>query len=724
MIERSLAFGEHDGLIGTLCLPDAGVNGGAVASAGIILFNAGIVHRIGPHRINVTLARTLAAAGIASLRFDLAGLGDSARARGDNGFEAQAVSDLQAAMTTLGSATGLTQFGLFGFCSGAFHSYNTALADDRVTGVLIFDAYRYATWKSHLIRWSLRLRQHGVLRSGALLLGKLWTRLTGRRQSHGITNAAVPASSSAYIAEPTAKAPFARGMKQLLDRGVDIAMVFAGDGLEIYNYRQQFSDAFRRYRIADRIDIRFLPDIDHVATGRAAQAELIAAILPWTQRVARITAVETVQNLPAPSQGDVSKPDVIVLSRTVTGLETVRCLAKAGIRVHAIYFEKNDPVQFSRYCRAIYCDPAHQDDQHLLDFLITIAKDLGHRPIVVPTCDAHALLLARWRALLARSCQVMGASYAALSNVVNKDELHRETERAGLATIPTLVAPDVAAATTWSAIHPPPYLVKPFYAGVATARMTQKNRVVETRDALLAFLGSGTNESLIVQRLIRGGDGYIFDCYGYCNRQGQIVAMASKRRLHQHLPDYGTCSMGQIPASIEGHPEIEATIFADTRRLFQTVDYHGIFGVEWLLERDTGRIYLIDFNARPFMSIGHVAAAGLNLPALAYADMTGEDLSATDQTPRLKQLLGVNVLRDLESLQVRRANGTMRIAHWFRMVLRCRYFYYTDWRDPGPALARAREIFQHAVRYLTPWNKAVKATKSAEPADPAASAMR
>ena len=52
MIERSIAFGADGGLIGTLCLPSIpGANGSGV---GQILFNAGVVHRIGPHRINVT----------------------------------------------------------------------------------------------------------------------------------------------------------------------------------------------------------------------------------------------------------------------------------------------------------------------------------------------------------------------------------------------------------------------------------------------------------------------------------------------------------------------------------------------------------------------------------------------------------------------------------------------------------------------------------------------
>lgn len=286
MIERALGFGPGNGLVGTLCLPPA--ESGAGASAGIILFNAGIVHRIGPHRFNVRLARALARAGIASLRFDLASLGDSARASGELGYEAQAVSDLQTAMTALGAATGLERFGLFGFCSGAFHSYNTAQADARVAGILLFEAYRYATWKTRLIRLALRVRQHGVLATGLRLS---WTMLRQLAEKAHLLKAPEPLARAlglGYIADATTKEAFAQGVRGLLNRNIHVAMIYAGDGFEFYNYPAQFSDAFKHLGISERVTATFLPDIDHVATGTAAQDALLMHVLPWSAMLAGI----------------------------------------------------------------------------------------------------------------------------------------------------------------------------------------------------------------------------------------------------------------------------------------------------------------------------------------------------------------------------------------------------------------------------------------------------
>src|SRR5262249_32019788 len=60
-----------------------GPAGGGDPTRPLILFlNAGAVHRVGPNRMYVTLARAFAERGLTSARIDLGGLGDSAPAAG------------------------------------------------------------------------------------------------------------------------------------------------------------------------------------------------------------------------------------------------------------------------------------------------------------------------------------------------------------------------------------------------------------------------------------------------------------------------------------------------------------------------------------------------------------------------------------------------------------------------------------------------------------------
>ncbi len=106
-----------------------------------MLLNSGIIHRVGAHRLNVKLARHLAAQGFTVLRFDLAGLGDSSFAESRLAFEAQLVEDIRAALNILQNTTDAQRFIVGGICSGADNGYSIALADKRVIGTVMLDPY-------------------------------------------------------------------------------------------------------------------------------------------------------------------------------------------------------------------------------------------------------------------------------------------------------------------------------------------------------------------------------------------------------------------------------------------------------------------------------------------------------------------------------------------------------------------------------------------------------
>jgi pimeloyl-ACP methyl ester carboxylesterase len=278
MNEQTIRFGDRSGLVGTLSLPAAASH--ETGDIGFVFLNTGIVSRVGTHRISVRLARQFAALGVASIRFDLAGHGDSARPRGETSFQEQAVVDIRAAMDALGAATGIRRFAIFGMCSGAYHGYAAALADERVAGVLMFDAFRYPTIWTHVHRCWERAQQPRALRAamGAVLEGvrALERRVRGSASDEG--QAKAPQLGRLDFI-PT-KQQFGRGLKALVDKGVKIHMIYSGGALREYNYANQFRDCFAHF-VGDRINADFLPDLDHVATALADQADLMRRVIDW-----------------------------------------------------------------------------------------------------------------------------------------------------------------------------------------------------------------------------------------------------------------------------------------------------------------------------------------------------------------------------------------------------------------------------------------------------------
>jgi pimeloyl-ACP methyl ester carboxylesterase len=288
MIERSIMFGEQGGLIGTLV--EVGPDIRAKADVGFIFFNAGIVHRVGVHRVNVMLARRLALQGIPSIRFDLAGVGDSARAGGQHPYNEQAVMDIQAALDALGEAAGVSRFVLYGMCSGAVHSYAAALADKRVVGMAMFDIYKYPTMKARLRQTLFRIKKHNtlsaVVKKIAVVVKRKSTHALQRLGKLGATQDTPLVSNVGFFATRPPKAEFAHGLRTLLDRGTKIILIYAGGGLDHYNYDAQFEDAFKAFGITDQIEAAFLPDMDHTATRVAAQTELCSCVERWATQFA------------------------------------------------------------------------------------------------------------------------------------------------------------------------------------------------------------------------------------------------------------------------------------------------------------------------------------------------------------------------------------------------------------------------------------------------------
>lgn len=136
--EEVLLFGQEDAnLVGIITDPPESRRDPNLPA--IILLNPGLINRVGPHRLYVKLARSLAERGHVVLRFDLSGIGES-RPRTEimaGGYGA--VVDTFEAMTWLHWVRGAKGFILMGHCSGGWHSLLTAHEAPVVHGVIALD---------------------------------------------------------------------------------------------------------------------------------------------------------------------------------------------------------------------------------------------------------------------------------------------------------------------------------------------------------------------------------------------------------------------------------------------------------------------------------------------------------------------------------------------------------------------------------------------------------
>lgn len=270
MSERIVTFGAEQHLVGTLS-QSAQPAPHAVA---FVLFNAGVVSRVGPRRFNVKLARHLASQGFHSLRFDLSGQGDSQRSSSTAPHEANVRADLKAAMDQLNAATGIKRFVVAGICSGANAGFDVAQHDPRVVGLWMLDGHAYGTFKSRLMRYRLQLTRE-FKATLALWVAKLLGKHPSKPQE--------PARRARHAQPGPTRDQFASRMQALVDREVRVLMMYSSDVLWQYSYQNQFRDTFKGQAFVDKVECTYLPDIDHTLTTLASQQEVITRIGAWAQ---------------------------------------------------------------------------------------------------------------------------------------------------------------------------------------------------------------------------------------------------------------------------------------------------------------------------------------------------------------------------------------------------------------------------------------------------------
>lgn len=299
MSERALTIGAGGGatLVGILSAPAAGVPAGSPV---VIILNAGLIHRVGPHRLHVRLARRLAEAGVASLRLDLSGRGDS-DARGDDlSFVQSGIVEVRAAMDHVEQLTGARRFVLLGICSGADTSGQVACVDPRVTGVVTIEGATYPTRKAmrrYYLRRLGRLDSWVNTFTGRNAVGR---RLFGRRgaKAEQSGDEAVALAPARAVGDEPRRAVGA-ALQMLVDRGVHIMTVFTGS-TPVYNYVGQIVDAFPEVRFGDRLREMHYPRANHTFTRMSEQARLIGDVVSWMRERfdAKLEARDTAADWP------------------------------------------------------------------------------------------------------------------------------------------------------------------------------------------------------------------------------------------------------------------------------------------------------------------------------------------------------------------------------------------------------------------------------------------
>lgn len=282
MNERPMTLGSARSLVGIASFPDEGRVD--PARPALIVVNAGHVHRVGPHRLHVTLNRRMAARGFVAMRFDFSGIGDSLQRPDSLPFGQSAVQEVREVMDELGRIAAIDRFCVAGLSSGGLVAIETAVADRRVVGACMMNPHGFAEtqeWTQHVERLSEgRIYARNVFQLDSwrkLLTGKTNYRRLGRAMWYRATQGRRRAQLAPIVeqARPV--------LTDLLDLDVKILMLFSEKDRSIENLSEILGPEWQAH-MGPNVQVSILPGANHTFARPIDQRDAVEAIERWMLR--------------------------------------------------------------------------------------------------------------------------------------------------------------------------------------------------------------------------------------------------------------------------------------------------------------------------------------------------------------------------------------------------------------------------------------------------------
>jgi D-aspartate ligase len=366
-------------------------------------------------------------------------------------------------------------------------------------------------------------------------------------------------------------------------------------------------------------------------------------------------------------------------------------LRSAGIRCAAVS-RPGSPLFYSRHVRsALAWDDFSQNVDALLDALMSFGKAQAEPPVLFYEEDAQLLMVSRFRERLAAAFRFVIADAALVEALADKAQFQELAKRHGLP-VPPARRFDPAAADPAALGLRFPIIVKPL------TRLQRWNDAFGWRKALpakdLEELRAlwpqlvALELELLAQELIAGSETQIESYHCYVDQRGRIAGEFTGRKIRTHPSCYGHTTALEISSA--------ADVRGQGRAIVERLGLTGVAKLDF--KRDPqGKLHLLEINPRFNLWHNLGALAGVNLPALVYADLVGAP--RPPGPPAAAAKAGVRWSRVWKDFPAARQAG-IPLTTWVPWMLRCERKSALSWDDPMPILRSAwyRLATQHFGR--------------------------
>lgn len=372
-------------------------------------------------------------------------------------------------------------------------------------------------------------------------------------------------------------------------------------------------------------------------------------------------------------------PAIIVGVSWVNGLGLLRSLGQARVPILALSPQRNAIGFNSRYAtHHLVCPESTEHEDDFVEFLVQLGSHLNEPGVLFVTRDQDMAAISRNQDRL-HQFLVPSAGWSVISRIVDKQGQYATAQQIGIPLPRTEFPRDRAEAVELAQELPYPVIVKPAYHAKFSERFGVKGFVADSpRRAVEYFcVGRDHGYDMMLQEIIPGEPDHLYTFGSYLNRQGEVLAQFTGRKLRQRPRLFGTCRLGETCA--------EPTIVDLGIKMLRALGFWGISQVEFKLDPRDHQFKLIEVNCRSYQWQHLATVCGANIAQVAYLDMLGA--SPAPQIASTKPQKWILLTSDLVMSPIEAMRGQLSVKNWLKGWRGVAVDGLLSIRDPLPGLA-------------------------------------
>ncbi|MDD4541526.1 MAG: carboxylate--amine ligase [Eubacteriales bacterium] len=303
------------------------------------------------------------------------------------------------------------------------------------------------------------------------------------------------------------------------------------------------------------------------------------------------------------------------------GLSVLRCLGREGVPTVACDYDTKAYGLKSKYISEKLLVPDYKvDSRGLLDALLASAAKEEEKPLLFPCHDNYVHFMDLYFDELKEYFLFPQTIKGLGSRCSDKKALAKLAQEHGVPAPPSLDIDEDNLTERVASELGYPCIIKPDDSPSFVAKFRKKVFTIADESELTAAVRQIQEAGFTaqVQKIIKGFDDHMHTYDVYVDQKGQISHMMTGQKKRQWPINFG--------ASTFIVQKYMPKLHSIGGPFLQTIGWRGFAEIEFKREEGTDDFYLIEINTRTTNFNSMIAACGINMPYVAYRDLSGDPL--------------------------------------------------------------------------------------------------